>query len=147
MKVLNFYMIVATLVALLLSGCAGKTRNADGTYPESQKSIPFQDFDENSKRIPLTQSQRLVAPSEISQLPQPTLQRGIHGWMTVTGWDAVLILTWPITKFEKVREGVELAEWINQIPVADVSDHVVHAAVNTGKKRLIKKSDKRGDES
>ena len=42
-------MIVATLVALLLSGCAGKTRNADGTYPESQKSIPFQDFDENSK--------------------------------------------------------------------------------------------------
>ena len=111
------------------------------------REIFTEDFDENSKRIPLTQSQRLVAPSEISQLPQPTLQRGIHGWMTVTGWDAVLRLTWPITKFEKVREGVELAEWINQIPVADVSDHVVHAAVNTGKKRLIKKSDKRGDES
>lgn len=111
------------------------------------REIFTEDFDVNGKRIPLTQSQRLVAPSEISQLPQPTLQSGIHGWITVTGWNAVLRLTWPITKFPKVREGIELAEWIDHIPVADVSDHVVQASVNTGKKRLIKKSDKRGDES
>ena len=103
------------------------------------REIFTQDFDENGKRIPLTQSQRLVAPSEISQLPQPTLKHGIQGWMTITGWDAVLRLTWPITKFPKVREGVELAEWIDQIPVADVTDHVVQATVSSGKKRLIKK--------
>ncbi|MBF7684036.1 type IV secretion system DNA-binding domain-containing protein [Acinetobacter sp. B5B] len=112
-----------------------------------EREIFTQDFDENGKRIPLTQSQRLVASSEISQLPQPTLKHGIQGWITVTGWNAVLRLTWPITKFPKVREGIELAEWIDHIPVADISDHVVQAAVNTGKKRLIKKSDKRGDES
>lgn len=111
------------------------------------REIFTQDFDENGKRIPLTQLQRIVAQSEISQLPQPTLKHGIQGWVTVTGWDAVLRLNWPITKFEKVRESVELAEWIDQPPIADVSDHIVHAAVNTGKKRLIKKSDKRGDES
>lgn len=111
------------------------------------REIFTRNFDENGKRIPLTQSQRLVAPSEISQLPQPTLKHGIQGWVTVTGWDAVLRLNWPITKFEKGRESVELAEWIDQPPIAAVSDHIVHAAVNTGKKRLIKKSDKRGDES
>lgn len=104
------------------------------------REIFTQDFDENGKRIPLTQAQRLVAPSEISQLPHPTLQRGIQGWMTITGWDAVLRLTWPITKFEKVREGVDLAEWIDQIPIADITDPVVHAAVSSEKKRLIKKS-------
>lgn len=111
------------------------------------REIFTQDFDENGKRIPLTQSQRIVAPSEISQLPQPTLKHGIQGWMTITGWGAVLHLTWPITKFPKVREGVELAEWIDQIPVADVTDHVVQATVPSGKKRLIKKSKNSGDES
>lgn len=111
------------------------------------REIFTQDFDENGKRIPITQTQRLVAPSEISQLPQPTLEHGIQGWMTITGWDAVLRLTWPITKFPKVREGVELAEWIDQIPVADVTDDVVQATVSSGKKRLIKKSKNSGDES
>lgn len=56
-------------------------------------------------------------------------------------------LTWPITKFHKVRAGVELAEWIDQITVADVTDHVVQATVSSGKKRLIKKSKNSGDES
>lgn len=111
------------------------------------REIFTQDFDENGNRIPLTQAQRLVAPSEISQLPQPTLKNGIHGWITVTGWDAVLRLNWPIKKFEKVREGIELAHWINQIPVADVTDHVVQAAVSSEKKRLIKKSKNSGDAS
>ncbi len=110
------------------------------------REIFTEDFDENGNRIPLTQSQRLVSPSEISQLPQPTLQHGIQGWMTITGWDAVLRLTWPIKKFEKIREGVELAEWIDQIPVADVVDHALEA-VSSGKKRLIKKSNKLQDET
>lgn len=111
------------------------------------REIFTQDFDENGKRIPLTQAQRLVAPSEISQLQQPTLQSGIHGWITVTGWDAVLRLNWPIKKFEKVREGIELAEWIDQPLVANVTDHVVQAAVSSDRKRLIKKSKNSGDES
>ncbi|MFY0083441.1 type IV secretion system DNA-binding domain-containing protein [Acinetobacter baumannii] len=111
------------------------------------REIFTQDFDENGNRIPLTQAQRLVAPSEISQLPQPTLQSGIHGWITVTGWNAVLRLNWPIKKFEKVREGIELAEWINQIPVANITDQMVQTAVSSDKKRLIKKSKNSGDES
>ena len=111
------------------------------------REIFTQDFDENGKRIPLTQSQRLVTPSEISQLPQPTLKHGIQGWMTITGWDAVLRLTWPITKFPKVREGVEIAEWIDQIPVADAPNHVVQTSVSLDKKRLIKKSKNSGDAS
>ena len=65
--------------------------------------------------------------------------------MTITGWNAVLRLTWPIEKFEKIREGVELAEWIDQIPIADVTDHVIEA-VSSSKKRLIKKSNKLQDE-
>lgn len=65
------------------------------------REIFTQDFDENGNRIPLTQAQRLVAPSEISQLPQPTLQSGIHGWITVTGWNAVLRLNWPIKSLKK----------------------------------------------
>jgi len=113
------------------------------------REIFTQDFDENGNRIPLTQVQRLVAPSEISQLSQPTLQSGINGWITVTGWNAVLRLNWPIKKFEKVREGVELAEWIDQPLVANITDHVVRAAVSSDKKRLIKikKSKNSGDES
>lgn len=111
------------------------------------REIFTQDFDENGNRIPLTQAQRLVAPSEISQLSQPTLQSGIHGWITVTGWDAVLRLNWPIKKFEKVREGIELAEWIDQNPVASVTDHVVQATVSSDKKRLIKKSKDSENES
>lgn len=111
------------------------------------REIFTEDFDENGTRIPLTQIQRLVAPSEISQLPQPTLKDGIQGWMTITGWDAVLHLNWPIKKFEKVREGVELAEWIDQPPVANITDHEVKAAVSSDKKRLIKKSKNSGDKS
>ncbi|MEN8312521.1 type IV secretion system DNA-binding domain-containing protein [Acinetobacter baumannii] len=111
------------------------------------REIFTQDCDENGNRIPLTQAQRLVAPSEISQLPQPTLQSGIHGWMTITGWDAVLSLTWPITKFPKIREGVEIAEWIDIPPVADVTDDVVQTSGSSSTKRLIKKSKKLGDAS
>lgn len=111
-----------------------------------EREIFTQDFNEKGKRIPITQTQRLVAPSEISQLPQPTLKHGIQGWMTITGWDAVLRLTWPITKFPKVREGVEIAEWIDQHSVADDTDHMIQDTVSLGKKRLIKKSDKGGDE-
>lgn len=111
------------------------------------REIFTQDFDANGKRIPLTQTQRLVAPSEISQLPQPTLQSGIHGWITVTGWDAVLRLNWPIRKFEKVREGIELAEWIDETPIANVTDQVVQTAVSSDKKRLIKKPKNSGGES
>lgn len=105
------------------------------------------DFDENGTRIPLTQTQRLVTASEINQLPQPTLQHGIHGWMTVTGWDAVLQLTWPITKFEKVREGIKLAEWVDQIPVTNITNHVAQATVSPSKKLLIKKTKNFGDAS
>ncbi|RZJ21651.1 MAG: hypothetical protein EON51_10225 [Acinetobacter sp.] len=111
------------------------------------REIFTEDFDENGTRIPLTQTQRLVAPSEISQLPQPTLKHGIQGWMTITGWDAVLRLTWPITKFPKIREGVKIAEWIDNPPVADLTDHVVQTSVSSSTKRLIKKSKKFGDAS
>lgn len=97
------------------------------------REIFTENFDENGSRIPLTQTQRLVAPSEISQLRPPTLQDGIQGWMTITGCNAVLRLTWPIIKFNKIRKGVELAEWINNptVPVSSDSD--------SGKKRLVKK--------
>lgn len=111
------------------------------------REIFTQDFDENGKRIPLTQAQRLVASSEISQLPQPTLRSGINGWLTVTGWDAVLRLNWPIRKFEKVRESIELADWIDQVPVANVTDQEVQATVASDKKRLIKKPKNSGNES
>lgn len=94
------------------------------------REIFTHDFDEIGNRIPVTQTQRLVTSSEISQLPQPTLQSGIHGWMTVTGWDAVLKLNWPITKFQKVREGFEPADWIKQKPKTTPTEI---------KKRLIKK--------
>lgn len=111
-----------------------------------EREIFTEDFDENGKRIPLTQPQRLVAPSEISQLPQPTLQLGIQGWMIITGWNAVMRLTWPIKEFEKVREGVELAEWIDQLPVANISNDDIQDTTS-GKKRLIKKPNKVGDQS
>lgn len=104
------------------------------------REIFTENVDENGHRIPLTQCQRLVAPSEISQLPSPNLKHGIQGWMTVTGWNAVLRLTWPITNFQKIREGIELADWIDRPPVEDASNHVLQIDVNTGKKRLIKKS-------
>lgn len=110
------------------------------------REIFTENFDENGTRSPLTQTQRLVAPSEISQLPQPTLTDGIQGWMTITGCNAVLRLTWPIIKFPKIRKGVEIAEWIDQIPVSDVTDRVDQATVSSSKKRLIKKPKNSEDE-
>lgn len=104
------------------------------------REIFTENFDENGHRIPLTQSQRLISPSEISQLLQPTLKHGIQGWMTITGWDAVLRLTWPITNFQKIRDGIELADWIDQTTFENTQDEGPQAEANKGRKKLIKKS-------
>lgn len=99
-----------------------------------------ENFNENGTRIPLTQTQRLVAPSEISHLQPPTITDGIQGWMTITGCNAVLRLTWPIIRFNKIRKGVEIAEWIDRIPAVDVTDRINQVTVDSNKKRLIKKT-------
>ncbi|MFX5640990.1 type IV secretion system DNA-binding domain-containing protein [Acinetobacter baumannii] len=101
------------------------------------REIYTESFDESGNRIPRTESQRLVTAAEINQLPQPTLKNGIHGWITVTGWDAVLHLTWPIKEFIKLREGVELAPWVY---ITSQTTHTESNIPNSNRKRLIKKS-------
>ncbi len=111
------------------------------------REIFTESYDENGLRIPRTEAQRLVTAAEINQLPQPNLKQGIHGWITVTGWDAVLRITWPIKEFVKLREGVKLAPWIHQVPVENLTNQTVSNIPSQNKKRLIKKSTHDGSTS
>lgn len=48
----------------------------------------------------------LVTPEDLVHLPQPTLKRGIDGFLLIGGSNAVYKLNWPIGEYEKVAEAV-----------------------------------------
>lgn len=62
---------------------------------KGEKSRSFQ-----QEKIPL------VAPEDLVHLPQPTLKRGIDGYLLIGGSDAVYKLNWPIGMYNKVAEAV-----------------------------------------
>ena len=72
---------------------------------KGEKSRSFQ-----QEKIPL------VTPEDLVHLPQPTLKRGIDGYLLIGGTDAVYKLNWPIGMYSKVAEAV-----IRQTPRAQTS--------------------------
>jgi hypothetical protein len=53
MSIAHTHLLIPTLMRALLicaigSICSCAGRNPDGTYPQKQKTIPFQDYDENT---------------------------------------------------------------------------------------------------
>jgi hypothetical protein len=48
----------------------------------------------------------LVTTENLIHLPQPTLKRGIDGYLLIGGSNAVYKLNWPIVEYEKIAEAV-----------------------------------------
>ncbi|MCB0421846.1 MAG: hypothetical protein KDD61_12675 [Bdellovibrionales bacterium] len=46
----SLVLLIGTLVGVI--SCTSAQRNPDGTYPQSQATIPFQDYDEGSQAHP-----------------------------------------------------------------------------------------------
>lgn len=106
-----------------------------------KREIEIKDVDDKGKsRNSRIETQQLVLPGEINGLPSASLKGGAHGWLSVAGWDATLKLRWPIRQNKKIREGVELANWINAPAPSPKIEPINLDGTVLPKKRLIKKS-------
>ncbi len=98
-----------------------------------KREVERSDFDAKGKQInKRLETQQLVLPSELNGLPIANSSNGIQGWLSITGWQATLKLRWPIQNFPKIRQGIQIADWVFlQAQIEDIAP--------TKKRRLVKK--------
>lgn len=55
----------------------------------------------------------LVEPEDITQLPDPSVKGGVHGFLTIPGRNAVYQLRWNIPEYPNIAPEYQAADWLS----------------------------------
>ncbi|MFC3122684.1 type IV secretion system DNA-binding domain-containing protein [Agaribacter flavus] len=100
--------LFSNVVAFKLGPNGESASKASSSFGERRVEYPVVSTNEKGEKSHSyhQESIALVTPEDLVHLPQPTLKRGISGYLLIGGSNAVYELTWPIGKYEKVAEAV-----------------------------------------
>ncbi|MGV2874177.1 type IV secretion system DNA-binding domain-containing protein [Colwellia sp. E150_009] len=100
--------LFSNVVAFKLGPNGESASKASASFGERRVEYPVVSTNEKGERSCSFQQESiaLVTPEDLVHLPQPTIKRGIDGYLLVGGSNAVYKLNWPIGEYEKVAEAV-----------------------------------------
>jgi hypothetical protein len=100
--------LFSNVVAFKLGPNGESATRASASFGERRVEYPITSINEKGEKSRSYQQESiaLVKPEDLVHLPQPTLKRGIDGYLLIGGSNAVYKLNWPIVKYEKIAEAV-----------------------------------------
>ncbi len=100
--------LFSNVVAFKLGPNGESASKASASFGERRVEYPVVSTNEKGEKSCSFQQESiaLVTPEDLVHLPQPTIKRGIDGYLLVGGSNAVYKLNWPIGEYEKVAEAV-----------------------------------------
>jgi type IV secretory pathway TraG/TraD family ATPase VirD4 len=100
--------LFSNVVAFKLGPNGESASKASASFGERRVEYPVFSTNEKGEKSCSFQQESiaLVAPEDLVHLPQPTIKRGIDGYLLIGGSNAVYKLNWPIGEYEKVAEAV-----------------------------------------
>lgn len=100
--------LFSNVVAFKLGPNGESASKASASFGERRVEYPAVSTNEKGEKSCSFQQESiaLVTPEDLIHLPQPTIKRGIDGYLLVGGSNAVYKLNWPIGEYRKVAEAV-----------------------------------------
>lgn len=100
--------LFSNVVAFKLGPNGESASKASASFGERRVEYPVVSTNEKGEKSCSFQQESiaLVKPEDLVHLPQPTLKRGIDGYLLIGGSNAVYKLNWPIGEYEKVAEAI-----------------------------------------
>lgn len=100
--------LFSNVVAFKLGPNGESASKASASFGQRRVEYPVVSTNEKGEKSHSyhQESIALVTPEDLVHLPQPTLKRGISGYLLIGGSNAVYELNWPIGRYEKMAEAV-----------------------------------------
>lgn len=110
--------LFSNVVAFRVAPDDDSASKASAAFGQRRVEKTIISINENGEKSRSFQQEKipLVTPEDLVHLPQPTLKRGIDGYLLIGGTDAVYKLNWPIGMYSNVAEAV-----IRKTPQAQTS--------------------------
>ena len=107
--------LFANVVCLRLGAAGQSACQASHTFGKRTVIDKVESFDDKGQRSVSRQRKDVlvVTPEQIVHLPQSG-RDGVHGFLSVAGWEGVYKLTWPIISLEKKARAYVPADWLTQ---------------------------------
>lgn len=106
--------LFSTVIALRCGASGGVAEYAAKTFGEAIYERPSYSAENQGEKVTNWQKEawQLVTASDLVNLRQPT-NKGVTGYLTSSGWNAVYKLEWPYPKLDKIAESYVPADWVN----------------------------------